>query len=120
MTDPWPESLDAPIAAPVHHPVHFENDQVRVLDARVGQGDTIPLHTHCWPAVQYILSFAEFVRRAAGGEILVDSRRWDMSKEAPFVLWSEPTRPHTLENVGDGVIHAIAIEPKSSPAEPNG
>ena len=100
------------MAAPEHHAVLLENERVRVLEARVEQGDTVPLHTHRWPGVQYILSFADFVRRDAHGEVLVDSRKLDMSKETPLVLWSEPVPPHTLENVGDRVIHAIVIELK--------
>ena len=112
MTEPWLESLDAPIAAPLHHTVLLENDRVRVLDARVEQGEAVPLHTHRWPGVQYILSFADFVRRNADGEILVDSRTLEMSKTTPFVLWSDPVPPHTLENIGDGVIHAIVFELK--------
>ena len=114
MPQPWPESLDAAVAAPEHHAVLLENDRVRVLEARVAQGDTVPLHTHRWPGVQYILSLADFVRRDANGEVLVDSRGLDMSKETPLVLWSEPVPPHTLENVGDRVIHAIVIELKST------
>ena len=116
MTQPWPESLDAVVAAPEHHAVLLENERVRVLEARVSQGDTVPLHTHRWPGVQYILSFADFVRRDATGEVLVDSRGMDMSNEKPLVLWSEPVLPHTLENVGDRVIHAIVIELKDSTA----
>jgi hypothetical protein len=57
-------TLDAVVAVPDHHAVLFENDRVRVLDARVG-GDTVPLHTHRWPGVQYVVSFADFVRRDA-------------------------------------------------------
>lgn len=112
MTTPWPESLDAAVAAPEHHSVLLENDRVRVLDARVEPGDTVPLHTHRWPSVQYVLSFADFVRRDADGELLVDSRGLDMSTETPLVLWSEQIPPHTLENVGDRVIQAIVIELK--------
>ena len=32
---PWPESLDAIVAAPKHHTLLFENERVRVLDTRV-------------------------------------------------------------------------------------
>lgn len=114
----WPDSLDAVVAAPEHHAVLLENDHVRVLGARVEVGDTVPVHTHRWPGVQYIVSFAEFVRRDGDGELLVDSRAMDFPKEAPLVLWSGPLPPHTLENVGDGLIHVIVVELKSPPARP--
>ena len=112
----WPDSLDAVVAAPGHHSVMLENDRVRVLDARVEAGDTVPVHTHRWPGVQYVVSFADFVRRDGDGEVLVDSRAMDFPREGPLVLWSEPLPPHTLENVGDDVIHAIVVELKRPPS----
>ena len=39
----------------------------------------------------------------------------DLPKDAPFTLWSEPIPPHTLENIGDRVIHVIAVELKDLP-----
>lgn len=111
----WPDSLDAVVAAPEHHVVLLENDRVRVLDARVEAGDTVPVHTHRWSGVQYVVSFADFVRRDGDGEVLIDSRALDFPSEGPLVLWSEPLPPHTLENVGDDPIHAIVVELKVSP-----
>ncbi len=111
---PWPDSLDAVVAD--HHAVLLENDRVRVLDARVKPGDTVPVHTNRWPAVQYILSFSDFVRRDADGVLLLDSRTAP-PEAAPLGLWSEPTPPHTLENVGNGVIRAIVVELKKPPVE---
>jgi hypothetical protein len=113
----WPDDLDAAVAAPEHHSVLLENDRVRVLDARVERGDTVPVHTHRWAGVQYVMSLGDFVRRDADGQLLADSGAMDLPKERPLVLWSEPLPPHTLENVGDRVIHAIVIEVKGSPDE---
>jgi len=79
----WPDTLDAVVAAPDHHSVLLENDRVRVLDTRVERGDTVPVHTHRWPGVQYFVSFADFVRRDADGELLVDSRAVDFPREGP-------------------------------------
>ena len=93
----------------------LENDSVRVLDARVEVGHTVPVHTHRWSGVHYVVSFADFVRRDAEGEVLVDSRAMEFPRERPLVLWSEPLPPHTLENVGDDLIHAIVVEVKGSP-----
>ena len=110
----WPDCLDAVVAAPEHHSVLLENDRVRVLDTRVPCGETVPVHTHRWPAAQYVVSFADFVRRNADGEVLVDSRAMELPRKGPLVLWSEPVPPHTLENVGDRTIHVIAIELKGT------
>jgi len=109
----WPHELDAVTAAPGHHAVVLENDRVRVLDARVERGDTVPLHTHRWPAVQYLFSVSDFVRRDGDGEVLVDTRTMDSPLEAPVVLWTEPVPPHTLENVGTDPILAIVVELKT-------
>ena len=111
----WPDGLDALDAAPDHHGVLLENDRVRVLEARVERGDTVPLHTHRWPSVQYLLSVSDFVRRDADGRVVADSRTLDIPKVAPLTLWSDPLPPHTLENVGDQVIHAFSVELKATP-----
>jgi hypothetical protein len=108
----WPDTLDAVAAAPAHHVVLLENEHVRVLEARVEAGDTAPLHTHRWPGVQYFLSLANFVRRDVNGDGVVDSRAMQLPDERPLVLWSQPTAPHTLENVGDDPIHVIVVESK--------
>jgi hypothetical protein len=113
----WQDDLDAAVAAPEHHSVLLENDRVRVLDAQAERGDTVPVHTHRWAGVQYVMSLGDFVRRDADGQLLADSRAMDLPRERPLVLWSEPLPPHTLENVGDRVIHAIVIEVKDSPDE---
>jgi hypothetical protein len=64
--------------------------------------------------VQHILSFANVVRRAADGRVLLASRGLDLASDGPLVLWSEPLPPHTLENVGKSVIHAVVVELKDS------
>lgn len=43
---PWPLELDGVVAAPDHHSVPFENDEVRVIETIVRAGDTTPVHTH--------------------------------------------------------------------------
>jgi mannose-6-phosphate isomerase-like protein (cupin superfamily) len=109
-----PAELDALIAAPRHHTLLMENEQVRVLDTRVGPGETVPLHTHCWPSVLYILSWSDFVRRNETGGVVLDScvaRIGDLEGQA---VWSPPLAPHTLENVGEKEIRAIAVEQKKA------
>jgi hypothetical protein len=43
---PWPDSLDAVIAAPQYHRLVLENERVRVLDTQIPSGDIVPVHTH--------------------------------------------------------------------------
>jgi len=42
---PWPDSLDALIAAPDHHSLLFENEHVRVIRTRIFPGQIVPVHT---------------------------------------------------------------------------
>ena len=108
----WPDELDALRAAAQHHVLLFENEFVRVLDARIPPGQTVPLHTHRWPSTLYILTWSDFVRRDAKGRVLADSSH--LAKVFPGnALWSGPLPPHTLENVGGSDLHAISVELKS-------
>ena len=109
QTDP----LDALTAAPHFHRVLLENEIVRVLDTSVRPGEIVPLHTHSWPAVLYIVSWSDCVRRDADGRITMDSR--NATALAPgAALWSGPLPPHTLENVGDSELRVIAVEQKQA------
>jgi hypothetical protein len=103
------DSLDAVVAAPRFHRVLLENESVRVLDTVVPPGETVPLHTHRWPAVLYILSWSDCVRRDADGCVTMDSRGSSAPADA---LWSEPLPAHTLENVGGRELRVIAVEQK--------
>src|SRR5213595_1589895 len=71
----WPAGLDALIAAPQHHKLLFENESVRVLDANIPAGEITALHTHRFPASLYIISWSDFVRYDAEGNVLLDSRK---------------------------------------------
>jgi hypothetical protein len=104
---PWPDSLDAVIAAPQHHKLILENDRVRVLDTRIPVGDTVPVHTHRWPAVYYSVQFSHFIRRDHAGNVTFDSRNAPPRGTANFV---EFLPPHSVENVGDAEIHLISVE----------
>jgi len=96
--DQWPASLDALAAASEHHKVLLENDQVRVLDTRIGPGERTPVHTHSWPSVYYVLGC---------------SRTMGARPEKGTALWAAPLGPHSAENVGNGELRVIAVELKS-------
>ena len=107
-------ALDAMTAAPDHHDVLLENERVRVLDTRLGPGESTPVHTHCWPAVLYVLGWSDFIRHDADGNVILDSRAKAMKPAIGSALWSGPLQPHFVTNVGDGELHIIAIELKGS------
>jgi hypothetical protein len=112
---PWPDELDALVAAPKHHALIFENERVRVVVTRIAPGETTAIHTHRWPGMLHIVSWSDMVRRDQNGQVLVDTRKPD-SKRPPQVVWSHPLPPHTLENVGTTEIHIFATELKEEPS----
>ena len=82
---------------------------MRVLDTRIPVGDTVPLHTHRWPAVYYSIQFSHFIRRDQDGNVTFDSRTVPPRGTANFF---ECLTPHSVENVGDVEIHLISVELK--------
>ena len=112
---PWPQELDALIAAPGHHRLLMENDSVRVLETRVEPGETVPVHTHQWPGVNYLLSWSDFVRRDAQNQVMLDTRAAGLSPPVGTATWQDPLGPHSLENVGSAPLHVITVEMKQPP-----
>ena len=106
---PWPDSLDALVAAPKHHKLVFENERVRILDTKIPAGELVPVHTHRWPAVYYTIVPGEFVRRDGEGNVLLDTR---VAPRPGTAAWAESLPPHSVENVGDTEIHLISCELK--------
>ena len=111
-TWPWPDSLDALVAAPETHGLLFENDAVRVLDTRIGPGETTAVHTHRWPGVLYVLSVDHFVRRDGNGAVMLDTRVTGGLPQPGSAFWSDALPPHTLENVGSSEVWVIGFELK--------
>jgi len=111
-TWPWPDSLDAMIAAPQYHILLLENERVRVLDTRIPVGDVVPLHSHRWPALYYTIAPGDFIRRDAEGKVLFDSRSVPRMLSASAATWVECLPPHSVENVGPAEIHLISVELK--------
>jgi hypothetical protein len=108
------DALDAMTAAPDHHEILLENERVRVLDTRLGPGESTPVHAHRWPATLYVLGWSDFVRHDPDGKVILDSRSSGMKPAIGTALWSGPLQPHFVENVGDRELHIIAVELKSS------
>ncbi len=108
----WPDSLDALVAAPGFHRLVFENDDVRVLETRIGPGETVPLHTHRWPSVLYVVATGHVVRRDGEGAILTDTRASGTLSEPGSAAWLAPMPPHTVENVDSSEIRLLNFELK--------
>jgi hypothetical protein len=108
---PWPDSLDALVAAPRHHKLVLDNDRVRVLATRIPAGDLVPVHTHRWPAVYYTIAGGDFIRYDGEGNVLLDTRIHPHPPGQP-ARFIESLPPHSIENVGTSVIHLISVEVK--------
>jgi hypothetical protein len=111
---PWPEALDAVIAAAKHHKVLFENERVRVLEVRIAPGETTAVHTHRWPCAMYVAKQSDFIRRDGAGNLLFDSRTVGPPPAEPMVQWVGPLPPHSVENVGQVEILLITTELKQA------
>jgi hypothetical protein len=109
---PWPDSLDALVAAPEHHKLVMENERVRVLNTQIPPGDIVPVHTHRWPAVYFTIAGGDFVRRDGEGNVLFDSRMHP-DPAAPPARYIDCLPPHSVENVGPTEIHLISFEMKA-------
>lgn len=108
----WPDSLDALRAAPGFHTVIFENDDVRVLETRIGPAQTVPVHTHRWPSVLYVLGAGHLVRRDAEGRVLLDTRSGGALAGVGTAFWTPSMPPHTVENVDGSEVRFLNVELK--------
>lgn len=88
------------MAAPEHHTLLLENDQLRVVVTHVPPGERTAVHTHHWGGVLYVLSWSQFVRRDGKGNVLVDSRLNPALQTPAQAMIAAPLPPHTFENVG--------------------
>lgn len=109
---PWPDSLDALIAAPEYHHLLLENEHVRVLEVRILPGQIVPVHTHRWPSVAHVKSASDFLRRDEEGKLIFDSRTAGVAQKAFDVVWTPPLPPHSVENIGAAEIHVLMVELK--------
>ena len=111
---PWPDSLDAVIAAPKYHKLLFENERVRLLEVRIRPGEITPVHTHRWPSAIYVAKQSDFIRRDSEGNLIFDSRTVGPPPNEPVVQWVGPLPPHSVENVGSVEILLITTELKEA------
>jgi predicted metal-dependent enzyme (double-stranded beta helix superfamily) len=109
---PDAHDLDAMVAAPDHHEVLLENERVRVLDTRLAPGQRTPIHTHASYAALYVMSWSDFVRRDAQGDVIVDSRSRERRPAIGEALWLPPLPAHSVENIGTAELRLIAVELK--------
>jgi hypothetical protein len=109
---PWPDSLDALIAAPAFHTLLLENERVRVIHTHIPVGALVPVHTHRWPGVAHLLGWSDFIRRDENGGVLLDSRQIPSPPRLPATQWLDALPPHSVENIGAAEISILIVELK--------
>jgi hypothetical protein len=108
---PWPDTLDAVVAAPGSHRVLFENERTRMLEVMIGTGQREPTHTHRWPAVMLVDRPAR-IRYYVGNKLTYASPEQPSHAAAPSVRasWLDPEGPHSVENIDEHPYRAFRIE----------
>lgn len=107
------EHMDGVIAAPDHHKVVFENERIRLVELNIAPGETVPMHTHRWASVNYLIEPSDFLSIAENGDVRVDSRELTSGNEAGSVVAIPAFPPvHSVKNIGDVTMRGIAIEIK--------
>jgi quercetin dioxygenase-like cupin family protein len=106
----WTPESDALAAAPQHHKVLFENDEVRVLEVTVPPGVREPLHAHRYPSVLYYVSAAH-LKEYSPGVPVVDRGH----KDDGDVIFLPVGPPHQMENLETSKrLKAIRVELKKA------
>ena len=119
----WDPALDAVVAAPMHHRVVFENDNLRVLEVTLPPQDEEPVHHHRWPSV--------FVLDQVGGpihdvapdgttlppnrDVMQAIQAWD--GRGSLVVHMAPQPAGRVFNASDKTVHGIRIEIKNAASQ---
>ncbi len=103
-----PGSEPIPVEQEPHHHWTYENQYVRMLEVKLGPGETTLMHTHSHDNVAVRLSEATIQRQDAGKE-------WSPAAkvapgEATFTEGAKRPYTHRLKNVGATTFHVIDIE----------
>ncbi|MGV9710884.1 hypothetical protein ACWDTI_09500 [Gordonia sp. NPDC003424] len=113
----WPDELDATVAAPQHHRVLLENDEVRVLEVFLAPGATEPPHHHRWSSVLCLIEGSDLIDHdGATGEVVLDTREFGGLTPIEATAWKEPEALHYVSNPSDTEsIRLIRVELKNVP-----
>lgn len=104
-----------PVSQEPKHPVVFENNKVRLLNARLVPGDSTQYHVHSTPSV-----FIFFTKTTTRSQ-LITQQPYEGTSIAGTVLYENLAAPniriHRVWNVDTSVFHVMDIELLSSSKE---
>ena len=115
----WDPELDAVAAAPDHHKVLFENENLRVLEVTLEPQDEEPVHHHRWPSV-FVLDqikppvtdiSPEGERQPPSRDVIRALESWD--GKGSLVVHMAPQPPGRVLNESDQTVHGVRIEMKN-------
>ncbi len=92
---------------PETHKVLLDNDQVRVLEARIQPGQKIAMHSHPANVVYYFTDY-KIKTTSPDGKTAIREGKADTA-----VSYGPVT--HAVENVGTTEVHLVQIEMKRNP-----
>ncbi len=106
----WTPETDALVAAPQHHKLLFENDEVKVLEVSIPPGVREPLHAHRYPSVLYYVSAAHLMEYSPGAMPADRGHKADGD-----VIFLPIGPPHQMENLESSKpLKAIRVELKKA------
>jgi quercetin dioxygenase-like cupin family protein len=105
----WTPQTEALVAAPQHHTLLFENDEVRVLTVTIPPGAREPFHAHRYASVIYDENPSHLV------EYMMDGTKVDRGvRTKGGARWLPIGPPHALENVGATPLRIVRVELKKA------
>jgi hypothetical protein len=115
----WDPALDAVVAAPAHHKVLFENDNLRVLEVTLMPDEEEPTHHHRWPSVFVFDQVQGPVHDIAPDGTVLPANRdvlraiqaWD--GKGCLVVHMAPQAAGRVLNASGMPLHGIRVEMKS-------
>jgi hypothetical protein len=107
---PWPDTLDAVVAAPGSHRVVLENQTTRVLEVTIAPGEREPQHTHRWPSVMVVHRPARIRYYSDDTLTFTSPKQPAPAALEPRVSWLDPEWPHSVENIDSHPYQAFRIE----------
>jgi hypothetical protein len=97
--------LDPPKVDPKHIKIELENDQVRVIRARLGPHESIPMHEHTLNRVSVFITDQNILSTDKDGKATTTTHK------AGEAVWSPPYS-HKEQNLSDQPVEVVLVEIK--------
>ena len=110
---PWPDTMESTTAASESHKVLYEDDEIRILEVQVLEGEKEAMHSHKLPSVVIIDSLPDsFVDTFIDGRSRTKNTA-TKTKLFPIIGTKGPETPHAISNTGDALMHIYRFEFKN-------